>query len=266
MDLDVEGAENLACEIKIGKAAKAADEVAKLIKQGYDPAKIAQSRKVSEDITLRTLRRLVGEGRLRRSDIFYSIPKEKRHLIEETIRKRYRGKKVSPDGVTRSLRRRGVDIAWIEVAIFINYHEDASTAFGDLYQDIRSIEIYLHDLIRKALEEAFGPGEAGWWRKGVPLRIRQKCQERREEDEESPSQPWDYTDLLDLGYIMEKHWVIFQKVLPKQVSNRKRLLSDILHLNEIRRVVMHPVRYKSPREIDSDFDFVRAFKIKFGIA
>ncbi len=263
MELDVEETENLACEIKIGKAA---DEVAKLIKQGYDPARIAQARQVSEEITLRTLRRLVGEGRLRRSDIFYSIPKEKRQLIEETIRKRYKGKKVTSKGVVRSLRRRGLDVDWIEVAIFIDYHDDAATAFGDLYQDIRSIEIYLHDLIKKTLEEAFGPGEAGWWRKGVPLRIRQKCQERREEDEYSPSEAWDYTDLLDLGYIMEKHWVIFQKLLPKQVSNRKRLLADILHLNEIRKVVMHPVRYKSPREIDSDFDFVRAFKIKFGIA
>jgi hypothetical protein len=74
----------------------AADEVEELIKKGHGPAEISRMRGVSEDITLRILRELVGSGRLRRSDIYYSVPTETRHIIEAAVKK-FSGREIKHD-------------------------------------------------------------------------------------------------------------------------------------------------------------------------
>jgi hypothetical protein len=40
---------------------------------------------------------------------------------------------------------------------------------------------------------------------GIPLGLRQKLHSRREEDTD-PSEPYDYTDLIDLAELLEKNW------------------------------------------------------------
>jgi len=80
----------------------AADKVEALIKEGRSPSEISKSRGVSQDVTLRTLAALVGIGRLRRSDIFYSIPATVRHTVENTIRERFTGKRQTAEGIQLS--------------------------------------------------------------------------------------------------------------------------------------------------------------------
>jgi hypothetical protein len=92
---------------------------------------------------------------------------------------------------------------------------DASHALGDMYEDIRIIETHLHKQIYEILSEIYGEEETGWWRRGIPLSIRQTCQIRREEDEEPVEDPYCYTDLLDLWHIFDKQWKYLKRLLTR---------------------------------------------------
>jgi hypothetical protein len=106
---------------------------------------------------------------------------------------------------------------------------------------------------------AFGAGELEWWRVGVPVTVRKECAVRREEDPEEPCEVYCYTNLLDLGSIVERNWVLFKDRLGDRYSAHKRpLLEDLKRLNRIRNRVMHPVRGSVPTE--EDFDFLRGMR------
>lgn len=212
------------------------EETLELLHQGLSPKEIAREKGVNIKTTLAYLDELVGRGALRRSDIFFSIPKNIRNANKE----------------------RGVSTDY-EDSLVINKYGDASTALGDMYEDIRTVETYLHQLISSALEEEYGKGEMGWWRKGIPLSIRQDCQSRREADDEPATEPYCYTNLLDLWQILDKQWNVLKKVLPNNITADKQALRfNLIRLNSIRRKVMHPVRGVIPSE--DDFEFIREFK------
>ena len=238
----------------------AADEVEDLIKKGHNLTQISDMRNVSEDITFRTLTELVGSGRLRRSDIYYSVPAETRHNIEEAIQKfgdrdaRY---------IFLYLRRKRINVKAIEVRIVMKY-KNARMALGDIYQDVYSIEVGLHNFVKAVLEKEYGPEEEGWWRKGIPRDIREDCVIRRENDEKPLKDPWCYTYLIDLKAIFDKNWSDFVNKLPKRISSdKKKFLSNLVRLNNIRNSVMHPVRGEIPSE--NDFEFVRDLKRQLSV-
>jgi len=184
---------------------------------------------------------MVGEGKLRQSDILFAIPREVRQAIAEAQGSLPEG--VDPDD-----------------HYVVRLYGDAAHALGDMYDDLREIEVALHFFIKEQLKRRLGDAEGGWWRKGIPETIRKRCQTRREEDAEPATEAYGYTDLLDLGQIIEQNWSTFQECLPDLYrSNRKRLLEDLQRLNGIRRTVMHPVRRAAPTE--QDFDFVRDLKL-----
>jgi hypothetical protein len=198
-------------------------DTAKLCKAGNDPNSIAGILGISVSSVEGYLNRAIGEGLLRRSDIYFSVPPER--------------------------RQSGI------VAQYAN----ARGALGDLYDDIRRIEVMLHTRIKMMLIRKYGEDESGWWREGIPKPIRVKCQARREEDIDSPCDPFCYTDVLDLGRIIEVQWALFKDLFPAcYASNRKALLDDIEHFNRIRNKVMHPVRGIIPTE--DDFDHVHALE------
>jgi len=190
-------------------------EVVELLKAGHSPEEIAEALRISVNSVFGYLDRAVGEGRIRRSDIYFSLPPSRREM-----------------------------------------HSVARAALGDMYDDLRRIELALHRRVRATLAEAFGTDDFGWWRRGVPETVRVKCQERRERDQDEPCEPYCYTDLLDLGRIIEEHWTLFKDQLPTRYStNRKALLEALARLNRVRNKVMHPVRGLVPcRE---EFEFVQ---------
>ena len=157
----------------------------------------------------------------------------------------------------------GVEADPDDIEVALRYRAE-QFAFGDMYESIRAIETGLHRLVREVLEGEHGIGEKGWWRKSVPLSIRQKCVDRREEDEEPADDPYAYTDLLDLARIAEKEWQTVSARLPKDAAaNRKRFVQDLERMNRIRRMVMHPVRGLFPSE--DDFQFVHDLERKLGL-
>jgi hypothetical protein len=191
-----------------------------------------------------------------RSDILFSLPCETRTAIVAALKE---NRSKNPAAVVGRLARHGVTVNEDDVITVLQYG-DARYALGDMYEDLYHIEVGLHRLIRTGLEGRFGGGEAGWWRQGVRLNIRRKCQERREEDEAMDlPEPYCYTDLIDLREILKDNWADLADFLPKVVrTQKKEILADLIRLNEIRRAVMHPVRNTTP--LEADFEFVRTLR------
>jgi len=202
-------------------------DVAELVRTGLTPTEISGQLGVTVESVAGYLHRAVGEGLLRRSDIYFSVPRERR-------------------GTDRTLQL---------------WYSDPVHALGDMYEDLRRIETTLHEKIREALIGRHGDGEAGWWRQGVPEGVRVTCQERRERDPDDPCQPFCYSDLLDLDAILENQWALLKDLFPDYAANRKQLSRDLRQLSRIRNKVMHPVRGLVPGE--DDFDFVRKLQCAF---
>jgi len=227
------------------------EETLKMLREGLSPKEISRARGVNINTTLGYLDQLVGRGDLRRSDIFFSLPKDIRNSIPISL------------SVGRTIQeamnlfgKLNVNVDSEDVLVVIKYG-DSRHALGDMYEDIRIIETHLHQIIQEALEEEYG--EELMWRQGIPEPVRRNCVIRQEEDPEPVADPYCYTDLLDLWHILDKQWTVLSKVLPRKLTKSKQdLRRKLVRLNTIRRNVMHPVRGVIPSE--EDFEFIREFK------
>lgn len=225
------------------------EDTLSMLREGLSPKEITRARGVNIKTTLQYLDQLVGQGQLRRSDILFTIPKEIRQVVTalglpgEDHR-----------AVNDRLRRTEFTVDPEDVQTVQKYR-DARHALGDMYEDIRAIETHLHQIIHEALEEKYGEELMGWWRQGIPEPVRKSCVIRQEEDSEPVSDPYCYTELLDLWQILDKQWTVLSKVLPHEMTkNKQDLRRKLVRLNTIRRNVMHPVRGVIPSE--DDFEFV----------
>jgi len=111
----------------------------------------------------------------------------------------------------------------------------AATAFDLVDRIERSLVEFAVNGLKSAFED--------WWTNGIPLPIRNKCAQRREE-EGNKIPKVAYLDLLDVREILEKNWRLFEKKLAAVGwgGGKKSPLSWFDELNDIRRSVMHPVR------------------------
>jgi len=223
------------------------------LKQGDPPSKIAEQMGVTVSTVMGYLYNQVGEGRIRRSDIVFSIDQNTRDTIEHLI---------SEIGTTywfdiyRAIEGSGRKVNRDDLQIYLDLR-DARVALGDMYEIIRDIEVTLHSAIKNILVSEYGPND--WWRKGIQENIRADCAASLERDPEPASEPYCYTNFIHLKEILDKQWKIFSKVLPRKLSSdKKKLLSGLVKLNQIRNAVMHPVRDITPT--DKDFAFVREFR------
>ena len=231
------------------------EDTLSMLREGLSPKEITKSRGVTINTTLGYLDELVGRGDLRRSDIFFSVPKDIRNAIPVSLIK---GRIMTVQKVSYHLKKQHIDVDPEDIIVVIKYG-DSRHALGDMYEDIRAIETYLHGVIGQALLDEYEESEMGWWREGIPESVRKSCVVRQEGDPEPVDDPYCYTELLDLWQILDKQWNVLSKVLPKGITKSKKdLRRKMAHLNTIRRNVMHPVRGITPSE--EDFEFIREFK------
>jgi hypothetical protein len=231
------------------------EDTLRMLREGLSPKEISRARGVSIDTTLGYLDQLVGRGDLRRSDIFFSVPKDIRNIIPISL---FSGDTRTIQGISALARMFSINADPEDILVVIRYG-DSRHALGDMYEDIRAIETYLHGVIGQALLDEYEGSEMGWWRQGVPESVRKSCVIRQEEDSEPVLDPYCYTELLDLWQILDKQWKVLSKVLPEEMTkNKQDLRRKMIRLNTIRRNVMHPVRGIIPSE--EDFDFIREFK------
>lgn len=111
-------------------------DVAEFVRQGKTPTEIATKLGLSINTVEGYLHRAVGEGLLRRSDIYFSVAKARR----------------------KTDRTLG------------NWYTNPQHALGDMYEDIRRIELKAHERIREALIQSYGDGDAGWCGYSSPKR------------------------------------------------------------------------------------------------
>jgi len=233
------------------------EETLDMLRNGLSPKDITRARGVSIDTTLGYLDQLVGRGDLRRSDIFFTLPKDIREAVG-VVANPIRWGLTTIETARKFLKHVGSNADEEDIIVAIKYG-DARHALGDMYEDIRTIETFLHNLIHEKLMEIYGEGEFEWWRKGIPISVRQNCQSRREQDEDPVEDPYCYTDLLDLWHILDKQWNVLREALPDKLKADKHILRKrLIRLNLIRNNVMHPVRGVTPCE--DDFEFVRDLK------
>jgi hypothetical protein len=233
------------------------EEAVRLLRQGLPPSEIAARLNTSANDVMRHLCLKVGEGELRRSDIVFSIDSRLRHAIEEIIAEK---EKTSMRTISSELHRRGFDANRLDVRIYVRYRR-ARVVLGDLYELVRNIEVRLHRFIKQAFVQEYG--EEGWWRGGIPDRIRADCAAVRERDPEPAEDAYCYTTLINLREILDKQWSVLAPHLPKKIqSDKKEFLDALKRLNGIRNSVMHPVR--SDRFTDDDFEFVRSLEQQLG--
>ncbi len=199
-----------------------------MFRDGRSLGEISVARHTSVHVTIGSLLRLIGQGKLRRSDVFYSVPREWREPVITIIDV---GVAADPQRIRTELEQNGCAVPLADVQIVCAFY-DKDSAFGDMYEDIRSIECELHWLVR------------------------------REEDPEPLAEPYFYTDLMHLWKLIEKNWAVMVERLPRSARDKPRLKADLLQLNRIRNQVMHPVRGEQIRE--QHFEFVRDLRIKLG--
>ena len=126
----------------------------------------------------------------------------------------------------------------------------------ETYEQVAFIEERLHLFVRQRLKQVFGKEEKQWWAQGIPLLIRQKCAQRREEDPKRKPH-YNYTDLIDLKEILDKNWKHFEsdfERVKEKAGGKKDFLTSLVSLNEVRKTVMHIVRGPITEE---DLQFAR---------
>jgi hypothetical protein len=227
------------------------EEAARLLLAGNPPSKISEQLRLPLGVVMNYLYNQAGLGRIRRSDILFSIDANTRHAVEKAIAEAGD----APARVRRALQRAGVRVSHADLAVYLKLR-DSRVDLGDMYELLRDIELKLHDYVRASLIARFG--EAEWWRKGVPLPVREDCAVMCERDAEPAESLYCYTTVMNLRLIFEREWPVLSRNLPGRLRGDKQaFLQDLVRINKIRNVVMHPV--KGIRMTEDDFDFVRRF-------
>ncbi len=230
-------------------------EAVKWLTKGHSPSKIARQMGVSVSTVMGYLYNQVGEGKIRRSDIVFSINERIRQAVE-TVVATWSTRNTS--AILRKVAKiladpRNLGDNLNDARVYLRLR-DARIALGDMYEFIRDIEVSFHRAVRDILETEHGPIQ--WWRRGVPSNIRAECAAAREQDDPPANDPYCYTTFIHLKEILDRQWGLFSKILPKELSRDKRtFLTRLVRLNQIRNNVMHPVR-GTPLTAE-DFAFVR---------
>jgi hypothetical protein len=221
------------------------------LKSGATLDKIAAHMGVSFQTIVRYMRLQVAEGAVRFSDVFFGLCPKRRALLAECLERSH--------GIENKMYYKEaaeLGISWDEANLFVSL-KDSPVFRGDMYEYVADIELQLHDFIRNHLVLQFG--DAKWWRTGVPLSVRKYAAAVREEDPDATEDLFCYTTFINLSEILDKNWALLSTPLPSTLSkDKKKLLSDMNRLNQIRNAVMHPVKKK--RWTLDDFEFVKQFR------
>ena len=227
-------------------------EATEHLKEGLTLQEIARRMEISVASVSGYLYSVAGEGRIRRSDIVFAIPKDIRQAIEGCLSQSPR-----PDvrRMEKALNKGGVHIDRAEIETYLNLR-DSRVSRGDMYEFVCDIEQILHEGIRRILLQEYGDQ---WWLDGIPESIRKECASRREVDRHQAKDSYRYTMFIDLKEILDKNWKLFGKVIPVELaSDKPELMRTLQTTSAIRNRVMHPI--KGLEFTEDEFAAVRRFR------
>lgn len=233
------------------------EEAAQLLRDGNNPYKIAELMGVKYATVITYLYGQLGAGSLRKFEIMFSFKKEGRDLIEEAI---YELNTDQPQVIFNNIRQKGFKVPYELIDLYLNFR---SGLFGEMYELITQIELRFHFGVKKFLMKKYGKDEDGWWRKGIPETVRKKCAALRESDTNPATEPFSYTNLIDISNIITKDWISFDETLHGIFGKQKKKFEkSFKRLNDIRNSIMHPV--KGLLVTKDDCIFVNEFLSKLG--
>ena len=129
------------------------------------------------------------------------------------------------------------------------------------YIYISELERRLHQFVQSRLKQEFGEDETEWWMRGIPKNIRVRCVTTREESA-SREEPYSFTNLIDLGTIIAKNWVVFETLFrpfKKHLKSKNQMEATICQVNDIRNRVFHLTSPTRMEVSDKDLSFLRWF-------
>lgn len=111
---------------------------------------------------------------------------------------------------------------------------------GELINEIN--KIIRQDII-DTLTEKFGPGEKGWWMKGVPPKVRMECDKRYNEADDVDQDRWNFLYLVNYAEILtyEHNWDdLFKEHYDFHGSGKKAdRMRWLVRLNKARQITHH---------------------------
>jgi hypothetical protein len=226
-------------------------EAVSWLNQGLSPSGIAQQMGVTIATVMGYLYNQVGEGKIPRSDILFAIGQETRQAVDAIEREHGR---LDEWQFRRALNNEHPGVDADDACVYRSLKAPL-VYLGDMYAWMYLLEWFLHGYIKETLIQVYGNE---WWRKGIPDSIRADCAATLERDSEPAAEPYCYTTLVQLKETFEKRWDLFSRRLPVgPASDRKRFLSGLTRINQIRNRVMHASKGVVPNE--DDFRFLREF-------
>lgn len=224
------------------------DEVARLLLAGTSPADIANQLRLPINTVFRHCDALIVAGGARRSDILFSVPKNRRELLVSILRRAVPPERATETGaLVRSHLEK-------DIKTFARYAL-GDPFLGDLYEYLRGMELAVHRHVCTRLAQSFGSDD--WWTAAVPDEIRTECERRRSGDRQPSPALSQYLSLGQLERLIDLHWQLFRVLFPPGLT-KTRILADLKRLTAIRNWVMHPARQQTPTR--DDFAFIRRIK------
>lgn len=223
----------------------AREDTVRLLRAGNSPAQISRIRGVTIGTTLPYLEQMAGRGAIRVSEIYFAVPSDTRELVDKVQAQLPRKPREHSDGFVEMgpVLDAAPHLDPGDVQVCLRYG-GVGRYVGDLYALLRELELTLHDLVKSKLQEQYGTALNGWWVQGVPLGVRQACVGRREELGVPDADAWTMSTFIHLRETVDKQWgPVFSRCFRHPaIESKKQLLQDLLHVNEVRNAVMHPVR------------------------
>jgi hypothetical protein len=242
-----------------------------LLSEGLRPLTIATACKTSIGLVTQELTKAIDGKRVQRSQVLATLDKQLQDQIAVYVPawKKNPGT-FSPQFIHTMLKDTNpddFDLSIEEVRLYLLCFGKGFKS-GQLYESLCEIERTLHTKIRLILIRKHGIEETGWWRKGVPEKVRLACVNLCETDADfSGNPPYSYTTLIHLKDIIEHNRTLFEHTLPvvppSKKPDMKAVSSELAKLNKIRNKVMHPIGASPPTE--EDFFFVNKMQATFDL-
>jgi DNA sulfur modification protein DndB len=106
---------------------------------------------------------------------------------------------------------------------------------------VHEVQLKLFNGVVAKLRQAF-PNKEDWWVEGIPLKVRNECVSRREQDPDRLD-PEQYLDLIDYKSIAAQNWELFKDEFSlEEKGGKEAQLKWIQQLNTIRNKISHPER------------------------
>lgn len=234
-------------------------QCAQLVRNGLTPGRIQSELGVTQISVNGYLDRAVGEGLIRRADIFLNIIDTFGAAGLDPLGPKPNN---APDNI------RSDDIVFLGLlndTIYYVERDGINQLRLELYSILSGFEARLHPLVSRALAAHFTTPPEAWWEQGVPPKVRRACERLRELDKDPQAHPFGFTSFTHLGQIIDSRWEVLEQCLPKKCASRRQAIVDGLdRLKLMRNRLAHPTRVFLPTR--SDFELAEKFSADLAAA